>query len=161
RNGVTKPSDNREDDHGAERLKDGPGDPQHGLFVADLDIPQGQDPKEFAELPQISYVDRLPAVPRRHSPDGVGGEVGDLFGDGFVVARGQWARIAHWRPAAPPDCPTAITRCVGPSMGLGVGSLRPTRVRCSTSNAASMPTTRRSLPPSRGTQPRSGKLNAV
>src|SRR5439155_19042259 len=72
---VAQLGDDREDDHGAERLNDGPGDAKHGLLVANLDVAQGQDPQELAVLPQLLQVDRLPAVPRAQldSPGGADG----------------------------------------------------------------------------------------
>ena len=52
----------REDDHGQERLQDGPDDPEHGLFVADEDIAPGEEVEQLAVRPQFAQVKSSPTA---------------------------------------------------------------------------------------------------
>ena len=51
-----------EDGHGGERLNDGPGDAEGGLFVAELDVAEGQEVEQFAVAPEFREVEGAPAA---------------------------------------------------------------------------------------------------
>lgn len=51
----------RENDHLGKWLNDSPQNSEDGLFVADLNVAFGENPEEFAVVPELDEIDGLPA----------------------------------------------------------------------------------------------------
>ena len=56
--------DDREDDHRDDGVQHGPQHAQHGLLVADEDVPPGEEVEQLAVLPQLAELQPHPALRR-------------------------------------------------------------------------------------------------